>query len=41
MRSSGPARWKGQRDEGLYRPTTTEVTLADYLRDTWLPSYGT
>src|SRR5713101_7032878 len=32
---------EGQRDEGLYRPTTTKVTFADYLRDAWLPSYAT
>jgi integrase len=32
---------ESQRDEGLYRPTTTKVTLATYLRDTWLPLYRT
>ena len=32
---------EGQRDEGLYRPTTTKVTLGGYLRDAWLPSYAT
>ncbi len=32
---------EGQRNDGLYRPTTTKVTLAAYLHDTWLPSYAT
>jgi hypothetical protein len=31
---------EGQRDEG-YRPATTKMTLAAYLRDTWLPNYRT
>lgn len=28
-----------QRDEGSYRPSLSRLTLADYLRDKWLPMY--
>jgi integrase len=30
-----------QRDQGVYRPSVTKLTFADYLRDKWLPLYST
>lgn len=32
---------EGQRNDGLYRPTLSKVTLSEYLRDSWLPLYRT
>jgi integrase len=32
---------QGERKAGFVRATTTKVTLATYLRDTWLPTYAT
>jgi integrase len=32
---------EGLRNEGKYRPTVSKATLADWLRDTWLPMYRT
>src|SRR5262245_58245511 len=29
------------RNDGVLRPTTTKITLAEFLRDTWLPNYAT
>jgi integrase len=37
--------WAGkletQRDDGAYRPSVSKATFADYVRNTWLPMYGT
>jgi integrase len=32
---------EGQRNDGRYRPTTSKASFAEYLRDSWLPSYRT
>jgi integrase len=32
---------ESQKNDGLYRPTTTKVTFATYLTAAWLPSYRT
>lgn len=34
-------RLEAQRDDGLYRPSLTRMSFADYLRDIWLPLYST
>jgi integrase len=32
---------EGLKNHGLYRPTLSRATFADYLSKTWLPTYGT
>jgi integrase len=32
---------EGQRNQGLYRPSLSKLTLESYLRDSWLPMYRT
>jgi integrase len=32
---------EAQRNQGLYRPTLTKVTVAAYLKESWLPMYRT